>query len=135
VTVHVYDYDPAGGTLREKQILKAMPPVPGGKIWASDLHITPDGKFVYAAERGSSTLAICRVDPGDGTLSLIGHVATESQPRSFAIDPGGRFLYCAGQLSARLSSYAIDSASGALAKLADYAVGKNPNWIEIVAVP
>jgi len=132
VTIYVYDYDPAKGTLAEKQVVDALTPTPGDKIWATDIHITPNGKFLYATERGSSTLAILAVDPKDGTLSLTGHVVTEKQPRGFAIERSGRFLYCTGQLSTRMSSYAIDGASGNLTKLKDYPVGKNPNWIEIV---
>jgi 6-phosphogluconolactonase len=135
VTIHVYDYDRATGKLSERQVVKALTPTPGEKIWATDIHITPDGRFVYAAERGSSTLAMLEVDPREHTLSLIGHIVTEKQPRGFAIDPSGRFLYCTGQLSTRMSSYAIDAGSGRLTKLADYPVGENPNWVEIVEFP
>jgi 6-phosphogluconolactonase len=132
VTIYVYDYDPATGRLAEKQIVNALTPTPGSKIWATDIHMTPNAKFLYAAERGSNTIAMLRVDPKDGTLSLTGHIETERQPRGFAIDPTGRFLYCTGQLSTRMSSYAIDQTNGTLTKLADYPVGKNPNWVEIV---
>ena len=135
VTIHVYDYDPGKGTLAERQVVNALTPTPGDKIWATDIHVTPNGRFVYAAERGSSTLAMLKVDPKDHRLSLTGHIVTEKQPRGFAIDPSGRFLYCTGQLSTRMSSYAIDGDSGKLAKLDDYPVGKNPNWIEIVSLP
>jgi 6-phosphogluconolactonase len=135
VTIYVYHYDLDNGTLTEKQVVSVLTPTPGNKIWASDIHITPNGKFLYAAERGSSTLAMLKVDPDDGTLSLIGHIATEKQPRGFAIDPTGRFLYCTGQLSTRMSCYLIDSESGGLDKFEDYPVGKNPNWIEIVKLP
>jgi 6-phosphogluconolactonase len=78
---------------------------------------------------------MCRVSPDDGTLSVAGHVATEQRPRGFAIDPSGRFLYCTGQLSTRMLSYRIDGATGDLARLEDYAVGGNPNWVEIVSLP
>lgn len=135
VTIYVYDYDPDKGTLAEKQVVDALTSTPGGKIWAADIHIAPNGKFLCASERGSSTLAMFKVDFRDGTLSLIGHIVTEKQPRGFAIDPTGRFLYCTGQLSTRMSSYAIDGGSGELTKLNDYPVGKNPNWIEIVELP
>ena len=135
VTICVYDYDPGKGTLAERQVVDALTPTPGDKIWATDIHMTPDARFLYAAERGSSTLAMLKVDPRDGTVSLTGHIVTEKQPRGFAIDPGGRFLYCTGQLSTRMSSYAIDGESGNLTKLNDYPVGKNPNWVEIVKLP
>ena len=135
VTICVYDYDPDKGTLAEKQVVNALPPAPGAKIWAADIHITPNGKFLYSTERGTSTLAMFKVDPEDGTLLLTGYIATEKQPRGFAIEPSGRFLYCTGQLSTRMSRYAVDSESGNLTKLDDYPVGKNPNWIEIVELP
>jgi 6-phosphogluconolactonase len=131
-TICVYDYAPESGTLAEKQLVDALTRTPADVIWASDLHLTPNGRFLYAAERGSSTLAMLTVDPDDGTLSLTGHIATERQPRGFAIDPTGKFLYCTGQLSTRMSAYRIDPIGGTLTKLDDYPVGRNPNWIEIV---
>lgn len=133
VTIYAYDYDAATGTLAEKQVVNALTPTPGDKIWATDIHMTPNGRFLYAAERGSSTLAMLTVDPKDGALTFTGHIVTEKQPRGFAIDPTGRFLYCTGQLSTRMSSYAIDQEKGTLSKLNDYQVGGNPNWVEIVS--
>ena len=133
--VYVFDYDAGTGTLTAKQTASALPPDFQGKPSAADLHITPDGRFLYASERTSSTLAGFRVDPVNGTLTPIGSVATEKQPRGFNIDPSGRYLLAVGQLSHGLSSYAIDPASGKLTKLKDYPMGRNPNWIEIVDLP
>jgi len=132
VSIYAYAYDSGTGLLTEKQIVSGFPANPASKVWATDIHITPDGMFLYAAERGSSELVMFRVDPQEGTLARIGSTITERQPRGFAIDPSGRFLYCAGQLSDRISGYAIDSRMGILTKFADYPVGKNPNWVEIV---
>ena len=106
-----------------------------GAPWAADLHITPDGRFLYASERRSSTLAAFAVDAVNGALARIGTLATETEPRGFAITPDGRFLIAVGQISHRLSRYAIDPATGALTKLGDQAVGTNPNWVEIVELP
>jgi 6-phosphogluconolactonase len=134
-TVYVFDYDTAAGSLKQKQSISALPPDFQGKPSAADLHITPDGKFLYASVRGPSTLAGFRVDPAAGTLTPIGSVPTEKQPRGFNIDSSGRYLLAVGQLSHSLSSYAIDSAGGTLTKLNDYPMGRNPNWIEIVDLP
>ena len=134
-TVYVFDYDAGTGRLTEKQSASALPPDFQGKPSAADLHITPDGKFLYGSERTSSTLAGFRVDPANGTLTPIGSVPTEKQPRGFNIDSSGRYLLAVGQLSHGLSSYAIDPASGKLTKLKEYPMGKNPNWIEIVDLP
>ena len=134
-TVYVFDYDPAAGRLAEKQSISALPPGFDGKPAAADLHVTPDGKFLYASERTSSTLAGFRIDPATGMLTAIGSVPTEKQPRGFNVDPSGRYLLAVGQLSHALSSYGIDPTSGKLTKLKEYPMGKNPNWIEIVDLP
>jgi 6-phosphogluconolactonase len=134
-SIYVLDYDAGTGKLTEKQTVSALPPDFQGKPSAADLHITPDGKFLYGSERTSSTLAGFKVDPANGTLTPIGSVPTEKQPRGFNIDSSGRYLLAVGQLSHGLSSYAIDPASGKLTKLKEYPMGKNPNWIEIVDLP
>src|SRR2546425_2756385 len=134
-SVYVFDYDAGSGRLTEKQTVSALPPDFQGKPSAADLHVTPDGKFLYASERTSSTLAGFRVDPAKGTLTPIGSVPTEKQPRGFNIDSSGRYLLAVGQLSHGLSSYAIDQATGKLTKLKEYPMGKNPNWIEIIDLP
>lgn len=134
-TIHVFDWDAAKGQLKEKQSISGLPPGVTGRIAAADLHITPDGKYLYSSERTSNTLACFKVSPADGTLSLIEIVPTETQPRGFAIDSSGRYLFVAGQSSHQISSYKIDSENGNLTKLKEYAVGKIPNWIEIVDLP
>jgi len=134
-SVYVFDYDPGTGLLREKQTVSALPPDFQGKPSAADLHITPDGRFLYGSERTSSTLAGFKVDPANGTLSTIGSVPTEKQPRGFNIDPSGRYLLAVGQLSHGLSSYRIDAEGGTLTKLKEYPMGQNPNWVEIIDLP
>jgi 6-phosphogluconolactonase len=133
--VYVFDYDAGTGRLTETQRVSAVPPDFQGKPAAADLHITPDGRFLYASVRASSTLAGFRIDPASGGLSLIERVATEQQPRGFNIDSGGRFLLAVGQLSHGLSAYAIDPGAGTLKRLQQYAMGRNPNWVEIVDLP
>ena len=134
-TVHVFDYAAATGQLKEKQSLSALPPGFQESPAAADLHITPDGKFLYASERRSSTLAGFKIDPADSSLTFIGSTPTEKQPRGFAIDASGRYLLAVGQLSHAMSSYRIDPGSGTLDKLNQYPMGKNPNWVEIVDLP
>jgi 6-phosphogluconolactonase len=133
--VYVFDYDPARGQLKQKQSLSALPPDFQGKPSAADLRLTPDGRFLYGSERTSSTLAGFRVNPSDGTLTAVGSVPTEKQPRGFNIDSTGRYLLAVGQLSHALSSYRIDPESGKLTKLKEYPMGRNPNWVEILDFP
>lgn len=101
-------------------------------IWAADLHLLPNGRFLYASERTSSTLAVFAVEPDTGRLTYVKSVPTEAQPRGFRIDPRGRFLICAGEKSSDLSVFRIDQASGDLTLLKRYPVGPSASWIEIV---
>ncbi len=125
-------YDPSAGTLTTLGTASALPPSFSGKPWAADIHTTPDGRFLYASERTSSTIAGFRIDAADGMLTPVGHWPTETQPRGFAIDPSGRFLLSTGQVSNSLTAYAIDRDTGALKPLKRYPMGANPNWVEIV---
>ena len=148
--------DPNAGTLKELDSVSALPPdtklVPGAPrgavgapganqaprntdndIWASDLHLTPNGHFLYAAERTSSTLAAFRVDTASGKLTYLGSTPTEKQPRGFNIDPAGRFVVVSGEQSDTISSYAIDATTGVLTLIGRYPTGKGANWVEIVA--
>ncbi len=101
-------------------------------IWAADIHLTPNGKFLYISERTSSTLGAFSVDAQTGQLTYLASTPTERQPRGFAIAPDGRFLVAAGEKSDTISVYAIDQASGALALLQKYPAGKGANWVEII---
>jgi 6-phosphogluconolactonase len=102
-------------------------------IWASDIHITPHGRFIYAAERTGSTISTLGVDAASGKLTYIASIPTEKQPRGFRIDPSGRFMIVSGELSDSISAYAINPASGALSVIGRYPSGKGANWVEIVS--
>ena len=102
-------------------------------IWAADIHITPNGKFLYITERTSHTLAGFSVDGASGKLTYLGSTPTERQPRGFAIDPKGRFLVASGEKSDTVSVYAIDQTSGALKLQNKFPTGKGSNWVEIVS--
>lgn len=153
-TVTTLSLDATTGTLKELDSVSALPAdsklgpgmprgavgAPGAPprntdndIWASDLHLTPDGRFLYAAERTSSTLGAFRVDAASGKLTWLSSTPTEKQPRGFAIDPAGRFMVVSGEKSDMIASYAIDAATGALKPVGRYPTGKGSNWVEIVA--
>src|SRR6266853_719860 len=153
-TVTTLSLDPKTGLLTEIGLASALPPdsklvpgaprgaigAPGGPpprntdndIWAADLHLTPNGKFLYASERTSNTLAAFGVDAATGKLTYLSSTPTERQPRGFAIEPKGRFLVATGEKSETISLYAIDPASGGLRLLQKVPTGKGSNWVEIV---
>lgn len=135
-SIDVLAFDAEAGRLDALQTASVLPPgFAAGAPWAAEIRITGDGRFLYASERRSSTLAAFAVDASSGRLEGVGSVATETQPRGFAVSPDGRFLFAVGQTSHRLSRYAIDARSGALSRLGDLPVGRDPNWVEVVALP
>lgn len=129
----VLDYEPAQGALTQRQRISLLPEGFAGTPWGADLHITPDGRFLYASERGSSTLASFAVE-SDGRLRPLGHIATETQPRGFGIDPTGRYLLALGQLTDHVTCYALDARTGSLTVTDRVQVGSSPDWVEIVAL-
>jgi len=134
-SIYAFGYDAAGGALTELQIVSALPPDFSGKPYAADVRLTPDGRFLYASERNSNTLAAFRVDRASGRLAGIGNFPTAQQPRSIGIDPNGRYLLVAERRSNSITSYAIDRETGNLSKLKNYPTGNEPSWIEIVGLP
>jgi 6-phosphogluconolactonase len=149
-TVTTLALDGKTGLLTEVSSVSALPPesklVPGGPrgpaapkrdrsndIWASDLHLTPNGKFLYAAERTSSSLGAFSVDSSTGKLTWLGSTPTEKQPRGFRIDPTGRYMVVSGEKSDTLSTYSIDPSTGALKPIGKYPTGKGSNWVEVVS--
>ena len=100
-------------------------------VWAADIRITPDGRFLYASERTNSTLSLFRVDPVSARLDPVGVVKTEKQPRGFAVEPFGRYLIVAGEKSCRVTVYAIDAAGG-LSPTDAKPVGSGPTWVETI---
>ena len=105
------------------------------KVWAADVKITPNGKFLYATERTTNKIALFTLAPGSGKLAYVANFATEAQPRGIAIDPSGQYLIASGEKSDRLSVYKIDQGTGKLAEPSRYPVGNGANWVEIVDLP
>ena len=138
-TLYMFDYDSQTGVLTQRQNTSCKIngySYAGSNGWhTADIHITPNGSFIYASVRITSTLAAFKVAPATATVNLIAQFPTETQPRSFNIDPTGRYLLAAGQASDHVAVYAINGDSGELAFLKRYRVGKNPNWIEFVTFP
>ncbi len=131
-SINVYERDVGTGALAEIQSISMLRSPAADRVAAADLHISPDGRFLYGSERTTNILAAFRIEPSSGKLSLIGHVDSETTPRGFAVSPQGRFVLCAGMATGKLGVYAIDPGTGALRHHSAVEVGAAPNWIEIV---
>ena len=146
-TITTLSLDPKTGLLKEESVAsflapdsKLQPgaprPTPGrnvdNDIWASDLHLTPNGKYLYAAERTSSTIGAFSVDGATGKLTYMSSTPTEPQPRGFRVDPTGKYVVVTGEKSDTISVYAITN-EGNLNLKQKYPTGKGSNWVEMVS--
>ena len=95
----------------------------------AQIHIDPQGAFLYVSNRGHDSIAGFAIDEDSGKLSAVGHQLTEPTPRVFNIDGTGNYLFVGGQGSGQLATYRINRESGALSPLTTYAVGENPMWV------
>ena len=117
---------------REMQNIAIYPKGNKSERWAADIHITPNGRHLYASERSESYIAHYLVSDNGRELTLAERYPTETHPRGFNIDGTGRFLISSGQKSDHISVSEIDSITGKLTELARYGVGRGPMWVTIL---
>ena len=116
-TVRVYDYNSESGTAK---LLQALPTLPEGctsETIAACIKLHPNGKFLYASNRGYDSISIYRVRE-DATLDLVTIMQTGARtPRDFCLTPDGEYLLAGFQDSNELILYRIDPATGLLTEL------------------
>ena len=116
LTVTSLAYDEKLGTLKEIESVPTMPPgVSTTGVTCADIHVSPNGKFLYGTNRGHNSLVSYRIDEQTGWLEYIEHVSTGGKkPRNFVIAPGGKFLLVANQDSDNIVVLRIDEKTGKL---------------------
>lgn len=128
-TIQSFYFNRGNGTLTGPfQEISTKPADYVTKNTCADIHITPDGKFLFASNRGHDSLAGYSVDNKSGELKLTGYFPTEKEPREFEIDPSGRYIISAGESSGRIALYRIQ-ADGSLSMLKAYETGEWPVWV------
>ncbi len=101
--VMVLAYDGENGNFQVLQTISALPADFSGNNQGSAIHISKDGRFVYAGNRGHNSIAVFRADEETGLLMLVEHASTEGDwPRDFCLDPSEKFIVAANQNSGNL---------------------------------
>ena len=114
-TLVTFDYDAARGRLTPKQTISSLPEGFAGTNFTSEVMVSPDGRFVYAADRLHDSVAWFSIGT-EGTLKFAGEEWTRGDyPRSFNIDPTGNFLYSCNQRADAIACFRINRQTGALA--------------------
>lgn len=105
------------GYLSLLQNISGLPRDFNGVVGSADIHVSPDGKFLYCSNRGeSNTIGIFSINQSNGQLNWIDHQSTLGKtPRNFNLDPTGNFLLVANQNSDEIVIFKRDKQTGLLA--------------------
>jgi 6-phosphogluconolactonase len=96
--VTVFAWDGQAGAATPLGTVSTLPPGHAGDNSTAQIVAHPNGRYLYASNRGHDSIALFSVDQEGAVLSLVGHVPTGGRtPRNFNLDPTARFLYAANQ--------------------------------------
>ncbi len=115
-TLAHFHYDGQKGTFAPQEVVSTLPEG-AGKIENStaEVFIHPNGKFLYASNRGHDSIALFSLDPASGRPTLVETVSSKGKhPRNFALDPAGKWMIVANQHTDNVAVYAIDGQTGKL---------------------
>ncbi|AQS55009.1 lactonase family protein [Novibacillus thermophilus] len=114
-TITAFTYNAEQGSLGKIQTVSALPDSFTGESYGADIHVAPNGKFLYASNRGHDSIAVFKIDEESGVLTNVEYTPTNGRtPRNFAIAPDGNFLLVANQDSDSIVSFKIDQHTGRL---------------------
>ncbi|MBN8235154.1 lactonase family protein [Halobacillus kuroshimensis] len=113
--VLVLHYDEQDGSFTEQQAIAAIPKEFDQTNDGSAIHISSDGQFVYAGNRGHNSIAVYEVDQDTGKLTFVEWTSTEGNwPRDFVMDPSEEFLIATNQKSNTMTLFERDKSTGRL---------------------
>jgi len=125
----VFDYDAAAGRLAVRQTLSTLPQGFTGTNFPSEVLISADGRFLYAANRLHDSIAWFSI-AAEGTLNLSGEEWTRGDyPRSFSIDPSGTVSLFVQPAQRRDRLFPVNRQSGALTFTGQYTPVGTPAMI------
>lgn len=117
--VSVFDWDFESGVLSEIQTISSLPVDYSGGT-AAEIAVHPNGRFVYASNRGHDSIAVYSVNEDSGKLAPIEHVKTRGKtPRYFEIDPTHEWMIVTNQDSDNAVVFRLDLGTGRLAPHGD----------------
>ena len=134
-TITAFSYDEERGELTEIQTISTLPESYEGENACADIHVSPDGKFLYGSNRGHDSIVVYAIDALTGKLTAAEYAPTLGKhPRNFAISPDGQFLLAANKDSDNIVSFSRDSQSGKLVPTGSVLNVSNPVCIKFASV-
>ena len=107
-TVTVMLRDLQSGTLDTLESMSTLPEGFSGFNYTADIHLSPEGRWLYVSNRGHNSIAAFAVSRDDGLLTPNGIFPCRGEvPRGFAISPEGNLLLVSNQNSDNLTAFRI----------------------------
>jgi len=132
-TVVLFHYDPETGSLTSQQTISTLPPGFTGSSFASEILVSPNGRFLYAVNRLHDTIAIFDINT-NGRLRRIGETSTLGDyPNQCRIDPSGGFFYACNRRSDTITTFRIRRDTGLLAFSGQYTAVGSPASITFLS--
>jgi 6-phosphogluconolactonase len=114
-SVDVFALSEGGTKLECIQTLSSLPADFKGGNTCAEIRIHPNGRFVYASNRGADLLTVFARDPQSGRLTLVQHLSSGgAHPRNFTLSPDGAWLLCANRDSDNVVVFHVDPQTGRL---------------------
>ena len=134
--VIAFAWDSARGALTEIQTVSTLPAGFQGVNNCAEIRVRPDGKFLYASNRGHDSLAVFAIDAQTGRLTVVERVPTEGKlPRNFEFDPTGRWLLVTNHGSDNAVVFRIDQNTGRLTQAGPPVTVPSPFCERFLPVP
>jgi 6-phosphogluconolactonase len=128
-------WDEASGGLDLIEATSTLPEGWTGASTCSDLALSPDGRFLYVANRGHDSIAVFAIDPASGRMHPLQHHPTSgATPRHITLDLTGRFLLVANQDGDAVVALVRDAASGTLSPSGQRAAIGTPMCVRLLRV-
>jgi len=132
-TIAFFRYDATTGSLTAQQTVSSLPSGFAGTSFASEVLVSPNGRFLYAANRLRDSIAVFAIDE-QGLLKQIGETSTLGDyPGQCRIDPSGKFLYACNRRSDNITSFAIHPETGLLTFTGQYTPVGSPGSITFLS--
>lgn len=126
-TISSLRYTPDTGEMTTLDTVSTLPANFEGNNSCADIHVSPDGRFVYGSNRGHNSIVIASFDDQTGALEVVGHESTRGEtPRNFNLDPAGNFLLVANQNSDSIFVFRRNEESGLLTSTGQHIEAPEP---------
>ncbi|AMM52711.1 hypothetical protein TH61_02980 [Rufibacter sp. DG15C] len=132
-TLSALEYNSSKGSFTEIETVSALPEGYTGGVSGADIHVSPDGRYVYGSNRGHNSIVVFKIDERTGKLTLMQHVSTHGDwPRNFTLTPSGKMLLVANQRSNNITTYHVNTQTGELTYTGKSIELASPVYLQVV---